>query len=248
MVGWNYDWGPGITGLNGNPNASGDFFVRSYPELIYGVKDEFRTSAPKAVTGFPVRLGDIPNITIDYAYNGPQFGDPRVVDASNNSRFPNGTIISGERNVAIESFLYTPDAAGECSEGIVTRNPSSNHQFEVMVWLDAGAERLPAGPSEFVADVSIRGDAFKVYTKAADPRYIAFVSQDPQTTGTLVWNDFTDWAQTYGHRVQQEFRAVSNTVEIQDDWCVANIIIGTEIFWGSGNLDIFDWTITQRQP
>jgi len=38
-IGWNYDWGPG---------ASNDYYVRAYPELIYGVKDEYRTSAPKA--------------------------------------------------------------------------------------------------------------------------------------------------------------------------------------------------------
>ncbi|MEM7257936.1 MAG: hypothetical protein AAF404_11165, partial [Pseudomonadota bacterium] len=71
LAGWYYDWGPGRTGINGNPNASGDFYVRSYPELIYGVKDEFRTSAPQSQTGFPVRFGDMPNISIDYAYDGP---------------------------------------------------------------------------------------------------------------------------------------------------------------------------------
>ena len=247
LVGWNYDWGPGVVGINGATSASGDFFVRSYPELIYGVKDEFRTSAPKSVTGLPVELSEMPNIQIDYSYDGPQFGESRTVDASNNPRFPNGTTISGERNVAVESFMYEPDAAGNCSEGIVTRNGGSNHQFEVMVWLDAGAERLPAGPSDFVADLNIRGDAYKVYTKGGDPRYIAFVAQNPQTTGTIFWNDFTDWARENSHQVTERFGARSNTVEIQDDWCVANILVGTEIFWGAGNIDIFDWTITQTQ-
>ena len=117
-----------------------------------------------------------------------------------------------------------------------------------MVWLDAGAERLPAGPSDFVTNVTIRGDAYKVYTKASDPRYIAFVAQNPQTSGQLIWNDFTDWASTYSHQVEEQFGARSNSHQIQQDWCVANIIVGTEIFWGSGNLDIYDWTITQRQP
>jgi len=247
IAGWNYDWGPGISGINGNPDPSGDYYVRSYPELIYGVKDEFRTSAPKSVTGFPVRLSELPNISISYSYNGPQYGEARPVTASNNPRFPNGNIISGERNIAVESFLYNPDASGECSENIVTRNGGSNHVYEVMVWLDAGAERLPAGPSDFVTDVNIRGEAFKVYTKGSDPRYIAFVAQNPQSTGTLVWNDFTDWARTYAHRVRSEFGARSDSVQIQDSWCVANIIVGTEIFWGAGNLDIFDWTITQSR-
>ena len=211
------------------------------------MKDEFRTSAPKSVTGLPVVLSELPNIQIDYSYSGPQFGVPRTVDATNNPRFPNGTTISGERNVAVESFMYEADAAGNCSEGIVTRNGGSNHQFEVMVWLDAGAERLPAGPSDFVADLEIRGDDYKVYTKAGDPRYIAFVAQNPQTTGTIFWNDFTDWARENSHQVSERFGARSNTVEIQDDWCFANILVGTEIFWGAGNMDIFDWTITQTQ-
>ncbi len=245
VVGWNYDWGPGQTGINGSTRPSGDFYVRSYPELIYGVKDEFRTSAPKSVTGFPVELAQMPNISIDYAYNGPQYGESRVVDASNNPRFPNGTTISGERNVAIESFLYNKDSAGQCSEGIVTRTGGSNHVYEVMVWLDAGAERLPAGPSDFVANLNIRGADYKVYTKDSDPRYIAFVAQNEQTSGTIYWNDFMDWARENAHQVQQRFGARSNSVQIQDDWCVANIIVGTEIFWGAGNLDIYDWTITQ---
>ena len=240
VAGWNYDWGPGVGG-------SADFYVRSYPELIYGVKDEFRTSAPQSETGLPVVLSELPNIRIDYSYDGPQFGDPRTVDASQNPRFPNGATISGERNVAIESFYYAADAAGNCSPGIVTRNGGSNHTFEVMVWLDAGAERLPAGANDFVADLNIRGDAYKVYTKDSDPRYIAFVAQNPQTTGTIFWNDFTDWARDNSFQVSELFGARSNTVQIQDDWCVANILVGTEIFWGAGNLDIFDWTITQSR-
>ena len=245
VAGWNYDWGPGVPGANGR--ASDDFYVRSYPELIYGVKDEFRTSAPQSETGLPVALSDLPNIRIDYSYDGPQFGESRVVDASNNSRFPNGTSISGERNVAIESFYYEPDAAGNCSPGIVTRNGGSNHTFEVMVWLDAGAERLPASANDFVADLTIRSEDYKVYTKSSDPRYIAFVAQNPQTTGTLFWNDFTDWARDNSFQVSELFGARSNTVQIQDDWCFANILVGTEIFWGAGNLDILDWTITQSR-
>jgi len=238
LAGWNWNWGPG---------TSSDFYVRSYPELIYGVKDEFRTSGPQSETGFPVRLSQMPNIQIDYSYDGPQYGDSRAVDASQNPRFPNGSSISGERNVAIESFFYDADSAGNCSEGIVTRAGGSNHVYEVMVWLDAGAERLPAAASDFVADLTIRGEAYKIYTKGADPRYIAFVAQNPQTTGTIYWNDFTDWARDNAHRVRELYGARSNSVQIQDNWCVANILVGTEIFWGSGNIDIYDWTITQSR-
>jgi hypothetical protein len=247
VAGWSYDWGPGQTGINGSTSPSGDFYVRSYPELIYGVKDEYRTSAPKSVTGLPVELSDLPNISIDYSFNAPEYGEPRTVDASNNPRFPNGTTISGERNIAIESFFYNKDAAGQCSEGIVTRNGGSNHTYEIMVWLDAGAERLPAGPADFVTDLTIRDAPYKVYTKGSDPRYVAFVAQNPQSSGTVYWNDFVDWAKDNAHRVQERFGARSNSVPIQDDWCVANILVGTEIFWGAGNLDIYNWTITQSE-
>ena len=245
VVGWTYDWGPGNSDINGNP--SGDFFVRSYPELIYGTKDEFRTSAPPSETGLPVRLTEMPTFRIDYAFDAPQFGEPRIVDASNNARFPNGTTISGERNVAVETFMYEADAAGNCTPEIVSRSGASNHTFEVMVWLDAGAERLPAGPSDFVADLNVRGEDYKVYTKGSDPRYIAFVAQNPQTTGTIYMNDYIDWARENAHVVRQRFGAQSNANQIQDDWCMANILVGTEIFWGAGNMNIFDWTITQSR-
>lgn len=245
VAGWTYDWGPGQAGLNGAATASGDFFVRSYPELIFGTKDEFRTSAPTSVTGLPVMISEMPTFRIDYSYDGPQFGDSRAVDASNNSRFPNGTTISGERNVAVESFFYETDANGNCSADTVTRTGGSNHTYEVMVWLDAGAERLPAGPNNFVADLNLRGADYKVYTKDSDERYIAFVAQNPQTTGTIYLNDFIDWARENAHVVTERFGALSDSVQIQDDWCMANILVGTEIFWGAGNMDIYDWTITQ---
>ncbi len=246
-VGWSYDWGPGVPGVNGL--ASDDFYVRSYPELIYGIKDEFRTSATKAQIGFPVRVDAMPAISIDYAYDAPLSGPSRPVTASvNTSRYPNNTSqIQGERNVAVESFMYE-SVGGVCDDTLpVTRTGGSNHVYEVMVWLDSGAERLPAAQSGYVTTVSIRGADYDVYTKSSDNRYIAFVARNPQTTGTIYWNDFIDWARINAHQVQQEFGARSNSVQIQDSWCVANIIVGTEIFWGAGNFDLLNWTITQSQ-
>ena len=186
----------------------------------------------------------MPTFRIDYSYDAPQFGDPRTVDASNNSRFPNGTTISGERNVAVESFFYNADENGNCTPGIVRRGGGSNHAYEVMVWIDAGAERLPAGPNDFVADLTIRGEDYKVYTKDSDERYIAFVAQNPQTTGTIYMNDYIDWARDNAHVVRERFGANSNSVQIQDDWCMANVLVGTEIFWGAGSMNITEWTIT----
>lgn len=238
-VGWNYDWGAG--------GGSGDFLVRSYPELIYGVKSQGEISAPKSVTGLPVRIDQMPFTSINYSISSSEFGPQRAVDASNNNRFPNGTIISGERNIAIESFLHPSDASGNCPESVVQRGAGgSNHTFEIMVWLDSGAERLPAGPNDFVTDVTLDGARYKVYTKNSDRKYIAFVAQNPQLSGTLNWSTFVEWSKLYAHRVQQEFGANTNAVQIQDDWCMANILVGTEIFWGAGNLNIMEWQINQN--
>ena len=237
-AGVSYDWGTG--------RGPGDYQVRSYPELIYGVKDEYRGIA-KSVTGLPESITALPSITIDYAMNWPEYGTPRAVAASANNRYPNGTLIQGERNVSVESFFYTPDATGSCSEDIVKRDGGSNHTYEVMVWLNAGAERLPAGPDDYVTDVTLDGELYKVYTKNNDRKYVAFVAQNPQQTGTLNWNTYIDWARLNAHRVQSLYGARTNSVQIQDNWCMGNIIVGTEIFWGEGNLDFIDWTITQRQ-
>ena len=243
-VSWTYDWGPGVPGANGR--ASDDFYVRSYPELIFGIKDEFRTSAPKSEIGFPVRVDEMPTTQIDFSYNAPEFGAERTVDASVTDRFPNGSTISGERNVAVESFLYEP-TNGVCDDNLnVDRSNGSNHTYEVMVWLDSGAERLPASSSDFVTTISLRGASYNVYTKTSDSRYIAFVAQNPVTSNTIYWNDYMDWARQNAHRVEALFGANSNSVQIQDSWCVANIIVGTEIFWGAGNFDLYEWTITQQ--
>ena len=233
-----YDWGPG--------RGSGDYQVRSYPELIYGVKDEYRR-LPKSVTGLPVAIEDLPGITIDYSMNWPEYGPERAVNASANPRYPNGSIIQGERNVSIESFFYNPDQNGQCSEDVVQRSGGSNHTFEIMVWLNAGAERLPAGPSDYVTDVTLDNVLYKVYTKNSDPKYIAFVAQNPQQTGSLNWNTFIEWTGNNAHQVQSRFGAQTNAVPLQKTWCMGNIIVGTEIFWGEGNLDFIDWTITQRR-
>ena len=244
-VGWNYDWGPGVPGSNGR--ASLDYHVRAYPELIFGIKDEFRTSAPKSQIGFPVRVDNMPSVKIDYAFNSSQFGGSRTVDASVTDRFPNGSVIQGERNVAAESFLYQ-SVGGVCDDNLpVNRSNGSDHTFELMVWLDSGAERLPAAARNYVTTVSLRGASYDVYTKSDDARYIAFIAQNPQSSGTIYWNDFLDWARLNAHRVEQVFGALSNANQIQDSWCVANILVGTEIFWGAGNFDLFDWTITQSR-
>jgi len=240
VAGWTYEWGAG--------GGSGDYQVRSYPELIYGVKSEYEISAPKSVTGLPVRVDSMPYFSIDYNINSVENGPPRAVNASVNLRYPNGTIINGERNIAVESFLHPTQADGSCPASVVQRVAGeSNHTFEVMLWLDSGAERLPAGPQDFVADVEIDGLPYKVYTKTNDRKYVAFVAQDPRRSGSINWNSFIDWARLYAHRVQELFGARTNAVPIQDNWCLANILVGTEIFWGNGEFNVVDWEILQTE-
>ena len=98
-----------------------------------------------------------------------------------------------------------------------------------------------------MTDVTLDGQPYKVYTKNNDRKYIAFVAQNPQQTGTINWNTYLDWARQNAHRVQSLYGARTNSVQIQDNWCMGNIIVGTEIFWGEGNLDFLDWTITQSR-
>jgi hypothetical protein len=238
-VGWNYRWGAG-----GGPS---DYNVRSYPELVYGVKSQGEISAPKSVTGLPVRIDEMPDIKIDYSLAGSEYGPARAVSVSTNPRFPNGTLIQGERNIAVESFLHPSDGSGNCGENVVQRGSgSSNHTYEVMVWIDSGAERLPSGPGDFVTTITLGGQAYDVYTKSSDRKYVAFVARNPQTSGVLDWSGFINWARQYAHRVQQEFGARVNSDQIQDDWCLANILIGTEIWWGDGDLNIYEWQINQN--
>lgn len=237
-VGWSYQWGAG-----GGPN---DYNVRSYPELIYGVKSQGEISADKSVTGLPVRIDQMPAITVNYSMASSEYGPTRAVSVSANPRFPNGTLIQGERNIAIESFLHPSDSAGNCGPEVVQRGSNqSNHTYEVMVWLDSGAERLPSGPGDFVTTITLAGQQYDVYTKSSDLKYVAFVARNPQLTGVLDWSGFVNWARTHAHQVQQEFGARINSVQIQDDWCLANLLIGTEIWWGDGDFNIYEWQINQ---
>ncbi len=239
-LGWTYDWGAG--------GGSGDFFVRSYPELIFGVKSggEISGSSAREGTGLPERIDRLPFISIDYDFSSNENGPARAVDASSNPRFPNGTTIFGERNIAIESFFHPSDANGNCPASVVQRgNGQSNHTYEIMVWIDSGAERLPAGPNDFVTTVTLDGASYNVYTKDNDRKYIAFVRTSPSLSGTLNWSTFINWTSANAHRVSSLYGANTNSVQLQDTWCLANILVGNEIWWGEGDFTINQWQINR---
>lgn len=239
-LGWNYDWGAG--------GGAGDYFVRSYPELIFGVKSggEISGSTAREETGLPERIDRLPFISIDYSFTSTQSGPNRPVEVSLNPRFPKGTTISGERNIAVESFFHPSDANGNCPASVVQRgNGQSNHTYEIMVWLDSGAERLPAGPNDYVTTVTLDGARYDVYTKDNDRKYVAFVRVNPNLTGTLNWSTFIEWTSNNAHRVSELYGANTDSVKLQDNWCLANILVGNEIWWGKGNFNINQWQINR---
>lgn len=216
---WDYDWGneddlqPGFQ----------EWEVKSYPEIIYGVKSQSEISAPCSTTGLPVPFGEMPTIDITYNYRATQTNN-RVGDLGQT------TVTGGDRNVAIESFLHS-----SCE---IARGANSNREFELMVWLEHGDERLPSGSPPASVFTDSAGRLYDVYVKGqADPGYIAYVAQNEVRNGTINWNEFFADAQS---------NASSYGVNrIDDSWCLANILFGSEIWWGEGSLDLDYYQITR---
>ena len=234
---WDYDWG------NETDVRGAVYLVKSYPEVIYGVKSPGEFSASSlaetvVATGMPAKVSDLPFYQISYTASSEEF--------PTRSKVLNGQTINGERNIAIESFFHELD--GDCDVNTLVRNGmTSNQRFELMVWVDAGAERLPAAPNDYVTTTSIDGQQYDVYTKPSDREYIAFVATQSRNSADLNWNSFIEWSREYSHRVNEVFGRGSNTVEIQDDWCLANILLGTEIWWGNGFFQLDDYTIQRTE-
>ncbi len=230
---WDYDWG------NETDVRGAVWLVKSYPEIIYGVKSPGEYSGPSleetpAATGLPVRVDELPFYKIDYAFSSEEY--------PTRSKEFNGQTLNGERNVAVESFFH--ELGGNCDVNTLIRNGNeSNQRFEIMLWLDKGAERLPAAPGDYVTSTTLDGKGYDIYTKPSDIEYIAFVAQNPSTSGEINWNTFIEWTRTYSHRVNEVFGRGSNTVQLQDSWCMANILVGTEIWWGNGYFQADNWTI-----
>lgn len=230
---WDYDWG------NESDVRGAVWLVKSYPEVIYGVKSPGEYSANTlaetvVATGLPAKVSDLPFYKISYTASSEEY--------PSRSKVFNGQTINGERNIAIEAFFH--ELQGECDVNSLVRNASnSNQRFEIMVWVDAGPERLPAAPNDYVTTTSIDGQEYDVYTKPSDREYIAFVAKESRSSAELNWNSFVEWTQEYSHRVNEVFGRGADTVELQDDWCMANILLGTEIWWGNGYFQLDDYTI-----
>ena len=222
---WSYDWG------NENDLQPGfmEWEVKSYPEILYGAKSDVQVSAPCATTGLPVIYASMPDIDISYSYRSSQTNS-RVGDKGDDNNFPQ-VVTGGDRNIAVESFLHS-----SCE---IKRGADSNREFELMVWLDTGNERLPSGSPPVATYTDSSGRLYDVYVKGqADPGYIAYVARNEVTSGTLQWDEFFADAKsnagTYGIKA------------IDENWCLANILFGSEIWWGEGGLTLDYYQITQR--
>jgi len=200
--------------------------VKTYPEIIYDYKSNDEISAPCSRTGLTAKVSDLPTYSIDFSYRTP-LTDNRVGDLGDENNNPS-TVTGGDRDVAIESFFHT-----SCD---IQRGVSGNMELELMVWLESGAKRLPSGQPPTAQFTTTAGQTYDVYTK--DDNYVAYLTQNPTRTGTLNFsefiNDATANAATYGVKT------------LQNDWCMANIIFGSEIWWGEGSVNLDRYQITSQ--
>ncbi len=220
---WTYDWGneddlqPGLF----------EWEVKSFPEVIYGYKSDEEISAPCATTGLPIAVSSLPDMSIAYSYRAPET-DNRSGDKGDEANNP-VAVTGGDRNIAIESFFHS-----SCE---IKRGAESNMELEVMVWLEMGNERLPSGQPPVAQYTSNAGQTYDIYTKS-DRNYIAYVAQNPVTAGTVNWSEFIN-----------DSRSNATTYDIkylQDDWCMANVIFGSEIWWGEGSVNLDYYQITSQ--
>ena len=214
---WDFDWL--------NRNSEQDYRVRSFPEVIYGTKARFESSQVSDVIGLPAQYEELPQFQIDYDYELTQ-------NQRHQRTLEDGRTINGEQNVVIESFFHSSCDIRRGSTG-------SNREFEIMLWLERGPERNPDGQAGYRQNVVIDGAEYEVWTKGEkDPAYIAFVAVETQTAGSINWTSFIEWARDNGEANQ--------TRPFDDSWCLANIIFGTEIWWGSGSFQLNQFDVTRR--
>ncbi len=190
----------------------GEIEVKAYPEILYGSKLGTHVSGTKAETGLPETVKDLPEFSVSYAYS--ETG-------------------AAERNVALESFFHDScNIAGPCDD-------VDNRSYEMMIWVNNPTIRTPGKLA--LTGVSIDNQLWNVYIKPdSNKHYIAFTAQTPSTSGTLNWNRFVDWTQTW---TEQNAQSLGIDV-LSEDFCMGAIELGTELWWGAGSftLDTFDVT------
>ncbi len=210
-----WDWGAAAD-TNGSP-----FNTKAYPEVIYGTKSADERSGTFAETGLPAEHYAMPIWTIDYGYTYEGRRSSSNAGGGSDSEF----------NIAIESFYHSSCDIKR------TGAATDNQIMEVMVWLKKD-QRLPAGQAPHATPFTTSdGRVYDVYAKASNFNYIAYVAREEQNSGTVMYseilNDAFDNAGTYG------------VYQLKDTDCLANILMGTEIWHGAGTFTLSDYQINR---
>ena len=213
-----FDWDWGAVGDLNTANNATVFDTKSYPEVIYGTKSAGEVSGNFDETGLPVEIFDAPSITIDYAF---QYEGRR-------SASPTSGGTDSEFNIAVESFYHD-----SCD---IRRNGDSNDNtvFEAMVWLKLD-ERTPSGQAPRGVVPTSDGRLYDVYTKSDNNAYIAFVAQDENLSGTIMYSELLNHAQDNASQY--------GIYQLKSTDCLANILMGTEIWHGAGSFNLNEYTI-----
>jgi len=216
-VTFNWDWGSAL-------DTNSPFDTKSFPEVIYGTKSAAERSGSFAETGLPIEIDGVPEITIDYQYDY----EVRQTESSNTTDID----IGSEFNVAIESFFH------DSCDIVRTGSFEDNQVFEMMVWLKAG-NRKPSGDAPQAVVTTSDGRSFDVYTRASyHPAYIAFVAQAEMEVGTVQYSELI--------RHTQDFAVEYGIYPLKDTDCLANIIMGTEIWHGAGTFNLKKFQVNRR--
>lgn len=206
-------------GAASDTNGS-QFNTKSYPEVIYGVKSKGETSGDFETTGLPVENYNSPVWTIDYGYSFEGRRSDSATSGGTDSEF----------NVAIESFYHTSCDIQR------TGQETDNTIFELMVWLHHG-DRLPSGEASINIFTTSDGRVFDVYAKNSNFNYVAYVARDEQTSGKVYYSEIL--------RDAQDNAGVYGIYPLKSTDCLANILMGTEVWHGAGTFTLTDYQINR---
>ena len=146
-------------------------------------------------------------------------------------------------NVVVESFWH--DSCDIERKG----GPDDNQIFEMMVWLHIGKR----GPSAEGRNGSVGtfttsdGVTYDVFTKtdaffrgeSGVRNFLAFVAQEETFSGTLPYHEFMNQALNNLDAYGTGWRF------LQDSDCFANILLGSEVWYGAASFQWNDVTIQQ---
>ena len=207
-VTFDWDWGA-------ESDTNGSIFeTKSFPEVIYGTKSAFERSGSFAQTGLPVEIFDAPVFTVDYDFDFQGRRSDSATTGGTDSEF----------NVVIESFYHS-----SCDVQRSGNQATDNTVFEAMVWLKLD-ERTPSGKAPVGTYTTSDGKVFDVHAKSDNFNYIAFVAQQETLSGTIMYTELLDHA--------KDFAAQYGVYQLLDTDCLANILVGTEIWHGGGTFNL----------